>query len=365
MPMYFLAQANPTAYNLINNALLRAHQLIEVSSKSCQEVKNQIAAGKNPYQDWATISVGNSWKKHLSLTASGAEDINQAKKDVDTNGGNDGVAWVQGNKNNFGGYAAGGLNQPPIHVIADTVKAGYNALLMRDLNDNRPAPPNGELAKAFPAPIDAINWITNVVGDQTITTCNDNSCKQKQGSISGRGLLPWITTCSEANKDHCADAIRNNLINLVSGKTPITKTNLAAVSASGIIISPEVINALRAMNSPQQAMMLNKISQELATQQVVDRAWLARNLLQTGSQVPVIASNQPAQKIIDQAILHLDKAIQSIAFESQTRKQMLSDTISQLLNYQSNQQNAAIHVPAVTPAAPLMQDSAISSGDKS
>ncbi len=238
MPMYFLSQANPTAYNLINNLLIRAHEMIQISTKSCEEAKSQIAQGKNPYQDWATLSVGDQWKQHLSLTANGQEDINDAKKDVDKNSGNNGVPWVIGMKNPSGsGVNAGGLNQPPIHVIADTVKAGYNAILLRNLDNNSPAPQGGELATLFPQPSDAVNWIANVVGDQIITTCNDSSCIKNQGGISGRGLLPWITACSDQNKTFCADNIRSNLVNLVTGQAPTNKDNLEAVSASGLVIA--------------------------------------------------------------------------------------------------------------------------------
>ena len=36
MPMYFLAQANPTLYHLLNNALLGAHTQLAASVQSCQ-----------------------------------------------------------------------------------------------------------------------------------------------------------------------------------------------------------------------------------------------------------------------------------------------------------------------------------------
>lgn len=365
MPMYFLAQASPTAYNLLNNMMINAHNQMDVSTKSCEQVKAQISHGQNPYQDWGTIAVGDQWKKHLSLTATGQEDINDAKKEVDANAGNRGVPWVQGSQDNNGkSFHAGGEGQPPIHVIADTVKAGYNAMLLRDLNDGSPAPQGGDLATQFPAPQDAQNWITNVVGDQTITTCNDDSCKNAQGGISGRGLLPWITTCGDSNKNYCADNIRTNLSNLITGQASITKENLEAVSASGLVISPQVVTAIRSMDSTQQGIIVNKLSQEVATQRVIDRALIARNILQTGSQVPVIASNKPAQTIINQAITHLDKDIQSLAFESQVRKQMMSDTVANILTYQASQQTAAMQVPKVAPAQPLMQNSAINSGDQ-
>jgi len=359
MPMYFLAQANPTAYNMINNLLISAHQAIEVSTKSCQQVKSEIAQGKNPYQDWASISVGNQWKEHLSLTASGAEDINDAKKEVDQNAGNHGVPWVQGSKADSG-FSAGGLNQPPIHVIADTAKAGYNAILMRDLNDSSPAPTDSQLSQVFPTPQDAVNWITNVLGDQTVTTCNDQSCKSVQAGISGRGLLPWITTCNDQNKAFCEANLQTSLGNLVSGQTPITKENLEAVSAGGMVISPQVINAIKNMDPTQQGVVISKIAQEVAAQKVMDRAFLARNILQTGSQVPVIASNMPAQKMIHRSLDNLDKDIQSLAFEAQVRKQMMSNTLSSLLQYQNNQTLESARLPKVNAPEPLMENSSLS-----
>jgi integrating conjugative element protein (TIGR03755 family) len=345
---------------MINNSLLGAHKAIELSTKSCQEVKNQISQGQNPYQDWASISVGNQWKQHLSLTGSGTEDINDAKKDVDQNAGNAGVPWVQGNKGSDGKTTyAGGLNQPPVHVISDTVKAGYNAMLTRDLGSNDPAPNGGELGKEFHAPSDAVAWVINVVGDQTITTCNDPSCTAPQGGISGRGLMPWVTACGGSNQAYCADTVATNIGSLVSGQTPMTKDNLQAVSAGGLVISPQVITSIRSMEASQRGIVVAKLAQEVATQHVINRALMARTMLQTGSQVPVIASNKPALTIINQATQHIDKDLQAMAFESQVRKQMMSNTVSDVLNYSGAQQQNAAQLPAVAPKAPLMQNSAL------
>jgi len=54
-------------------------------------------------------------------------------------------------------------------------------------------------------------------------------------------------------------------------------------------MSPQVISAIRNLDSTQQNITTSKVAQEVATQKVVDRALIARNSLQTGSQVPVIA----------------------------------------------------------------------------
>lgn len=364
IPMYAIAQADPDLYNLLNNTLLGAHQQLDVTTKACQTVKQEIGQGKNPYKDWAMLAVGNQWKKHLSLTADGEEDVNEAKTQIETHPGDDGVPWVQGNKTSDGTYA-GGVGQPSIHVIADTTQAGYNALLNHDLNSNDPAPANTQLATDFATPQEAQAWITNVVGDQVVTTCTtDPSCQKAQAGTAGRGLLPWITTCTSSTQSDCVDNIRTHLTDLVTGAAPLTKENLNAVSASGVMISPEVITAIRSMDKTQQGIVVNKLAQEAATQRIMDKAFIARNILQTGAQVPVIAANHPAQTVIQQSINALDKDIQSLSFESQIRKQMMSNTLSEVLAMQQSNQQSAIAMPKTTSAQPFINNGAANSGGK-
>jgi len=357
LPMYLLSQANPTAYNLLNNALLNAHNKISVSTKSCEMIKNQISNGKNPYQDWGTIAVGDQWKKQLSLTATGDADINQSKKEIDAHSGETGVTWVQGNADRDGSVHAGGKGQPPVHVIADTTKAGFNAMLNRDLQSDENIT-SGELALYFNNPRTASMWITSIVGDQVITTCNDDSCKKDQASIVGHGLLPWVTSC-QIDKDNCSDTIRDELSKLATDNDVITKDNLLKVSANGIAISPDVITSIRGMDSMQQIIIINKLSQEISVQRVMDKAFIAKEILSTGSQVPAIASNHPAQAIINHALAKLDNDIKSLAFESQMRKQTTSTTISEILKYKDQQQQNAMSVPVAT-SPQLMVNGAIS-----
>ncbi len=361
MPMYELAKANPTLYALFNNQLLSAHDKIQVSMKSCQVVKNQIAQGQNPYQDWATIAVGDQWKKSLSLVANGSADINQVSDTINATSGDDGLSWVQGNQNADGSLHAGGLNQPPVHVIADAVKAGYNAILNRDLQSTDPAPTNtsnSELTKYFANPQSATTWATAVLGDEVITTCNEDSCQAAQSSSVGLGLLPWVTNCNQ-DSTNCADTIKNNLANLVTGNAAITKDNLDNVSSDGVAISPDVISSIKKMDVTQQSIIIQKLSQEVSMQRVIDKALIIRNILSTGSQVPVIARNRAAQNSIHRGINQLDDDIKSLAFESDIRKKMMSSTLSEVMGYGNETQQAAMSVPAVKNNQPILQNSAM------
>ncbi len=355
MPMYELAKSNPTLYALLNNQLLSANHKLEVSTKSCEAVKEQINRGENPYQDWGKIAVNDQWKKQLSFAAEGNADINQAKKDIDAHSGDEGVAWTNGKKESDGTIHAGGKGQPPVYVIADTVKAGYNTFLNRDLQSDEAT--QAELKRYFPTPRLAMDWITQVVGDQIITTCNDEDCQKNQGSRVGQGLLSQVMACDQ-DKENCVTTIRDHLEKLVTGNEAATYDNVANVSADGIAMSPDAISSIRAMEPPQQAIVINKLAQEVAVQRVMEKALIARRLLATGAQVPVIAANHPAEVLIQRAMHQLDEDIHSLAFESQIRKQMMSDTLSQVLVYAHLKQQNALQMTPVSSNAPLMDKGA-------
>lgn len=361
MPGYALAKQNPTLYALFNNYLLSSHRELDVTTKNCETVKNQIAQNQNPYQDWGTIAAGDQWKKSLSLTADGTKDINQARKEIDAHTGESGVPWVKGNTDPDGTIRAGGKGQPPVNAIADTTKAGYNALLNRNLESDDNAPTSGqasELAANFKNPQAAQKWIVSVVGDQTITTYATSERRKQQGSVVGHGLLPWITSCKE-NQNDCAPNIREKLGKLVIGNEPITKENLEFVSADGIAISPDIISSIRTMDKTQESIIVNKLAQEIAVQRVVNKALIAKHILTTGSQVPAIAANHPAQVIIARAITSLDNDIRSIVFESDMRKQMVSGTLSEIMNYSTKQKERAMAVPQVSPKETVMENGAL------
>lgn len=357
MPMYELAKSNPTLYALLNNQLLSANQKLALSTKSCETMREQITRGDNPYHDWGTIAVNDQWKKKLSLAAVSDADINQAKKDIDEHSGDEGVNWVSGTQDSDGSVHAGGKSQPPVHVISDTVLAGYNVILNRDLQNKSPANTDTPIFHLFSTPQSAVDWITTVVGDQTITTCNSDECKSKQGSTIGQGLLPFVTSCNK-DKENCSDTIRDHLANLVNGNAVVTKENIENVSADGIAMTPDAILSIRTMDTTQQGIIVNKLAQEVAAQRVIDKAFMAKNILTTGAQVPVIAANHPAEAVISHAIVDLDNDIRSLTFESQIRKQMMTDTVSQVLNYSNQQQNHDVHSTPVASNPPLIEDGA-------
>lgn len=350
LPFYLLARNNPDLYAFINHYLLEAQKLIDLSIKSCETAKAQIAQGQNPYSDWMRISVGNQWNQQLSLVSSGDQDINHIKKTIDATAGDAGVAWIKGD--------AGGKNQKPIHVIADTTYAGYNTLLNRsDLQANTPAPANASLSYYFKTPEEAANWIVSVVGDQVIKTCNDESCKSANGSVVGFGLMSRLENCT-GNED-CTKNIKERLANLVAGKTPLNRESLSSVSTDGIAVTPDLIQAIRTYDPTMQGMLIEKLGSDIALHRVMNKALTAKRILETGAQVPAIASNYPAQKQIKSSIEKLDADIKARLFESDVHKQLVSETAQTILEDAKSKQRQAAHIAPSAPPVNLMQGGAI------
>jgi hypothetical protein len=65
-----------------------------------------------------------------------------------------------------------------------------------------------------------------------------------------------------------------------------------------IALSIHLTPAIQQKEPVTQAILINKLSQEVATGHLIDQALLARQILQEGSQVPAIYSNKAAQEAI-------------------------------------------------------------------
>jgi integrating conjugative element protein (TIGR03755 family) len=356
-PLYAISRADPALYHLLNNALLGAREDFNLSMKSCQQMQSTMDKGQNPYHDWMTLSMGNDWKRNISLindpksTSETNPDINQVKSAIEKANGDKGVPWVHGTPLNQKGFYAGGRNQPPIFVLRDTAIAGYNVVLQtsRDYDDLKPpkrTEDNAHLVDTWSTPTLAAQWITNVLGDEKITTFAQGD---KQSS-PGVGLLP--------DNHVVMQSLLPKLQALVDGKQTLTIDRLKEVSAPGVMINRAVIEAIRQKPPVTQAMIMNKLAQEVATSIVLDKALLAQQLLQEGAQVPAIYANKAAQTTIERSVMRLQQAMQQLLFHAQVRKTFVSETAAQLLAYNQAEQLAQASIKT-TPLPPLMQQGAL------
>lgn len=324
LPALILQRANPGLYDMFQNALLKAEETMQLATKSCEQMEAEIAQGKNPYADLVTLSKGNDWKLQMGV---GGNDAVTAKDAVETANGDNGVPWIGG--------PAGGAGQPLLEFTGDIVKAGYN------INMNRPVTATGSpatvtrLSEVWTTPAAARDWVVEVVGENIVTTCD--TCRKD--SIPGTGLLPKLY--------QEASTVTGQLQSLVSGATPPTLANLEHITAPGVAITRQVIEAIRAMPASEQGLIMGRLVSEISTARTVEKALFARRLLLTGRQVPEVYATEVAREHADASIAELDKEIENLLFETRVRKEVVSDTVSLLLQRAAARRQASLNTPAV------------------
>ncbi len=326
LPALILQRANPGLYDMFQNALLQAEETMQLATKSCEQMEAEIAQGKNPYADLITLSKGNDWKVQMGI---GGNDAVTAKDAVESSNGDSGIPWVGGQ--------AGGAGQPVLEFTGDIVKAGYNINMNRPITTVGPVPPASatRLTEIWTTPADARNWVVDVVGENIVTTCD--TCRKD--TVPGTGLLPKL------NQE--ATMVTVEIQNLVSGATPLTLANLDNVTAPGVAITRQVIEAIREMPASEQSLIMGRLVSEISTARTVEKALYARRLLLSGRQVPEVYATEVAREHADISITELDKEIENLLFETRVRKEVVSETIATLLQRAAARRQSSLQTPRV------------------
>jgi len=326
LPALILQRANPGLYDLFQNALIKAEETMQLATKSCEVMETEIAQGKNPYADLITLSKGNDWKVQMGI---GGNDAVTAKESVETSNGDNGVPWIGGQ--------AGGSGQPVLEFTGDIVEAGYNINMNRALTDTTPVPLASatRLSEIWSSPAEARDWTVDVVGENIVTTCD--TCRKD--SISGTGLLPKLYQESAT--------VTTEIQNLVSGATPPTLDNLEQITAPGVAITRQVIESIREMPASEQSLIMGRLVSEISTARTVEKALFARRLLLSGRQVPEVYATQVAREHADTSIAELDKEIENLLFETRVRKEVVSDTVTTLLERAAARRQSSLTAPEV------------------
>ena len=329
LPGYILQKANPGLYDLFQNALLRANESFSLATKSCERIQYEIANNTNPFDEWITVSWGDSWKRSVGI---GGANIHDAVDDAE-DAPNEGIEWV-------GGLRAGGVNQPPIRVLSDVAKAGLNILSQRPPERSSNLPGSAPLAQHFSGPNAVDRWINNVLGEIEVGLCD--SCTK--GTRPGKGLIPYI---EETTED-----IVQLLVDLVSGSTQPTRVNLEQVEAPGIAVTLQVILAIRNQSPDEISIVINKLGQEIAEARVMEEAMIIRRLLLAGRKEGYVAANEIAQQEVIQALDELESEISNVIFEKDARDKFVTSTVVELLLRDNAIRQSSVNTPATVPTDP-------------
>ncbi len=335
LPGYILQKANPGLYDLFQNALLRAQESFALATKSCERMQYEISQNINPYSEWVTLSQGDSWKKSIGY---GEENIHEAKEEANDAQEN-GVKWI-------GGISKGGRDQEPIRILSEVAAAGLNILSDRHAETMADLPSDAMLRQHFSGPDAVKEWVIKVLGDLEISVCRGCS----KGAIPGRGLIPYIE--SEA------DGIADHLTAVVVGDTRPTRNNLEVLSAPGIAITNQVVDAIRNLTSVERGIVTNKLAQEIAEARIMEEAMVVRRLLLSGKKDGDVSAVSMAVEEVEKALEELEKEIKNVIFEKRIRGSMVSNTVIEVLKHDNAKRQAARSLPVT----PLKDDNPLDGG---
>lgn len=315
LPLYILQRAQPGLYQIFQTYSAKADAIIAASLKTCEEMEAAIKQGRDPYAEWAQAAKGITWRAEAKA---GAEII-EVKKHIGSNPGVSGHSWF--------GTQAGGKAQRPMLMVGDVVRQGY----FRTLNDpmstpgdkNYAATPLAKeaLVRAFPRANDAAAYAADVLGEESIATCDNDDCPPKE-TKNAVGL----TVKYEAE----VPPIRAAMVELLAAAAP-TAAQLDAVAAPGVAFSRELVDAFRELPEVERGIAMERMVREIALARTIEKALAIRNVYITGMTMPDVVTS-PAQARVEPKIALLNRFIEELLFEGRVRKELVTATASTLLD---------------------------------
>ncbi|EAS1759721.1 integrating conjugative element protein [Salmonella enterica] len=316
LPAMVIQRANPQLYDLLTNGVLQARVDFDKSQLTCQKMAEKMT-------DYAYNSAWTQSAKteNYQEIVAGEPDAVRAEKQAEKEAASKGKSWV-------GGQKRGGSGQPPIKLIGDTTKAGFNILNQRSATDTGSVSASqcqGELCKTWTKPEDVAKWTTRVVGEQTINVAPDNDAsgnsEQKTGAQSGVGLSPLI----EEEQEKIAEV----LADLVNGTLKPTTENLQKASGGKLLLTRGVVEALR--DDQDVTVLAQRLSGEMALARVLEQALMARRTLLAGMREPNIAAEKEAQTQLNQTVVQLDRELDQLRLEMEMRRALADNASSVIL----------------------------------
>ena len=309
-----IQRANPGLYDLLTRGIANAQVSFDAAVKNCQQIRADVASGKNPLYGWLRLAAHARWTlKHVEKDPTKIEDKNKADP------GSDGVPWVDGKY-------AGGRNQKPISITADVISAGY-----RSWYGDKPK----ETTLPWSDADQAVAWAQEVLGEAQISFCKE--CKGMD-TRAGHGLQIELAR----GQKHYRNILRKLVL---SDKRPQAK-DVAALSANrmGIGINIHVVQALKNESPANRDVLINRLASEIALSDAMEKSLVTRQLLYAGAAEPNIASNGEARTLISEIQDRLRTEMENVLFENRVRQEVLTNT-AQLLLARSNK----VSTPPVAP----------------
>jgi integrating conjugative element protein (TIGR03755 family) len=301
LPAMMIQRAYPALYNLLTNGILQGRLDYDRSKLTCRAIGERMMNLAGGQAGWDSLSEGFALKSSVS---SGNADAVSAIEAAEGNKGNAGVTWV-------GGGSAGGAGQPPVKVVGDVARAGYNLMNGRGATDtsviSSTACANGLICQTWASPADAANWANRVLGERVQRTCD--ACAKTE-TMPGVGLMPVVQEEFNARIQALAD--------LVNGTGAMSAANLSQAGSNYLPVTRSVIEALR--DEPDQNALGHRLASEVALSATMEKALLLVRILRAGKKEPNVSANEMAMQAVDQETATLEQEIASLKTELEVRR---------------------------------------------
>ena len=311
--LYIIRRANPNLADMLEGAMLRYEQLIQLGIKSCEQAREEILNGENPFYDYIKIGKKATWDEGSATgqTIAATQTAASARPSC--------INWVDGEKRLCPG-------EPSIKLVSDVVEAGYEKLT-EGLGD-----PIGEelgvndqrLKVVFPDFTDAVEWITDAFGEFELTDVFVEG--NVPSSKMGRGVMPSMF--------QEAKVINDKLIELTDVNVDaITPADQELLTVPGLTIS---VNLLKVIQEIEPADMrisyIERISTEFALLKTMEKLNFGRRLIHTGLMEPNIAAAVFPLKLLNLVtISNLDKAYEVLNDEYVLRQRIANSSAQKLI----------------------------------
>lgn len=277
LPGYYLQKKDPGLYDLMTNGVLQGKFDFDDARTSCEEMVTTM--GEMTEEDaYSTLARAQAWTNAVK-----SGDAVQAKEDVLNDMGDSGITWV-------GGVKAGGRNQPAINATTDATRVGFELLTDDEQKEARQG-----LYQYWDDEEAMSDWVSNVIGSQSIQTGMD---KSQTESTPGIGLSQEVTTEGMALESELRQALTDH--------TETEHFPFTLISALG--------------EGKVDDNTLSRIASELALSHTIEKALYARRALLSGKYEVNIAQHTAAQQDITEAVHRLEGEIDMLRYEAQVRQ---------------------------------------------
>ena len=322
LPAMIIQRAYPALYNLLTNGILQGRLDFDRSKLTCRAIGEKMMDIAGGQSSWNSLSEGFTLNTTVS---SGNQDAVSAVETAETNRGNTGVTWI-------GGTNAGGASQPPVKVVNDVARAGFNLLTARSATDtsalSSSACANRIVCQTWSSPTAAAQFATRVLGERIQRTCD--SCTKTE-TTPGEGLMAVIQEEYEAKLQ--------SLANLVSGSSTINAANLAQAGSNYLPVTRSVIEALR--DEPDQDALGKRLASEVALSSTLEKALLLERMLRAGKKEANVSANEMAMQAVDQEIQTLTQEIASLKAELELRRSLTGNAALTIVQRKASRAEAA------------------------